>query len=213
MAIVNGYLTIDEAVSYIGRNETRDTAELEDVVTSVSRMIDDFCGRVFYQTTEARYFDTVDMRTVVFGPFNDLVSATSIKYDIDGDGVYETTVPSTSYQLLDINLKPVKFHPEGRPYGSFRLLTQSASLPLFVPSGRLNLVEVTGTWGWPGTGAPIAIKQAARLMVAEVAKLQDAPLGVAGMGEYGVMRVSRYMPARAVQLLQPFRHPQNVGLA
>lgn len=213
MAIVNGYLTIDEAVQYVGRNETRDTTELEDVVTSVSRLIDDYCGRCFYQTTEARYFDTVDMRTVVFGPFNDLVSATSIKYDIDGDGVYETTVPSSSYQLLDINLKPVRFHPEGRPYGSFRLLTQSANLPLFVPSGRLALVEVTGTWGWPGSGAPIAVKQACRILVAEVAKLQDAPLGVAGFGEFGVVRVASSMPARARHLLQPFRHPANVGLA
>ena len=48
MAIVNGYLTIDEAVSYIGVNETRDTTELEDVVTSVSRLIDRYCGRQFF---------------------------------------------------------------------------------------------------------------------------------------------------------------------
>ena len=65
------------------------------------------------------------------------------------------------------------------------------------------------------TPAPAAceVKQATRILVAEMAKLQDAPLMVAGFGEYGVVRVSASMPARARQLLQPFRQPDDVGLA
>jgi hypothetical protein len=208
MAIVNGYLTIDEAVSYIGVNETRDTTELEDVVTSVSRLIDRYCGRQFFQSTAtARTFDSLDGLHVEFGPFNDLVSATTVAYDSNDDGTYESTVSASGYQLLPTtNTAPID-----EPYTALKLINGSTFPYSPAASGRVGLIRITGNWGWGEV--PAEVKQAARLMVAEVAKLQDAPLGIAGMGEYGVTRVSRYMPARAVQLLAPFRHPLNVGLA
>lgn len=210
MAIVNGYLTIEEAVSYVGRNETRDTYELEDVVTATSRMIDRFCGRHFYQATaEAREFDTHDGFVIELGPFNDLVSVTTFAYDNADSGTYASTLSASQYQLH----APTQGQAPGQwPYTSVQVLGLGSVLPVApAASGRTDLIRITGTWGWPSV--PVEVKQACRLMVAEMAKLQDAPLGVAGFGEFGVARVSRFMPPRAVQLLQPFRHPANVGLA
>lgn len=208
MAIVNGYLTIDEAVQYVGRNETRDTTELEDVVTSVSRLIDRYCGRQFFQSTStSRYFDSLNGTDIEFGAFNDLVSASSVSYDSNDDGTYDSTLTATAYQLLPTrNTAPID-----EPFTSLRLLNGSTFPYAPAASGRTGLIRITGTWGW--SAVPVEIKQAARIMVAEVAKMADAPLGVAGFGEFGVVRLSRSMPARAMHLLQPYRHPLNVGLA
>ncbi|NBW09905.1 MAG: hypothetical protein EBR82_17955 [Caulobacteraceae bacterium] len=206
MAITNGYLTLAEAVAYTGANDGRADAELEDVVTSVSRLIDNYCGRHFYQrTAEARTFEADESDCLEFGPFNDLVSITTLKTDENGDGTYETTISSSNYLLEPVNAAIL-----GRPYRELELLN-GVTWPIPPASGRDYLIQITGTWGWPAV--PPEVKQAARIMVAEVSKLADAPLGVAGYGEFGVFRVSSSIPARARQLLEPLRHPDNFGIA
>ena len=206
---MNGYLTTSEAQSYIGMSAGVDTSELDDVITSVSRMVDRFCGRHFYQATATqKFFDSDDSESIDFGPYGDLVSATAVAYD-DDDGTYESTIAATDYQLTPQGA--TTRGPISEPFTGLRVLS-GVSLPLApASSGRTGLVRITGTWGWPAV--PVEVKQATRILVAEVYKLSDAPLGVAGFGEFGVVRVQRQMPARAIQLLQPFRHPANVGMA
>lgn len=210
MAITNGYLTTTEAREYIGANESTDTEGLlDDVVTSVSRMIDRYCGRHFYQVAAGtRVFDSHDGYCVTFGPFNDLSAITTLKYDDNDDGTYEVTVSASNYQLLPVNA--ANEGPVAKPWTGVQLLNQER-FPTYPASGRVGLVQIVGTWGWPAV--PAEVKQAARILVAEVFKLQDAPLGVAGFGEFGALRVGRQLPARAADLLAPFRHPLNVGLA
>lgn len=206
MAITDGYLTLNEVVQWTGRNDARADAELEDVVTSVSRMIDNYCGRHFYQrTAEARTFEVEEFDCLEFGPFNDLTTLTTLKVDTNGDGAYETTISSSNYQL-----EPYNAALFGQPYLELELLN-GVTFPIPAASGRENLIQITGTWGWPSV--PPEVKQACRIMVAEVAKLADAPMGVAGFGEFGVFRVSSSIPPRARQLLEPFRHPANFGIA
>jgi hypothetical protein len=212
MAVVNGYLTTSEAQSYIGMSAGTDTAELDDVITSVSRMIDRFCGRHFFQATATqKFFDCEpDQETLTFGPYGDLVTATEVAYDDNDDGTFESTLSAGAYQLTPQGA--TTRGPVSEPFTGLRVLS-GISLPLApAASGRTGLVRVTGTWGWPAV--PTEVKQAARILVAEVYKLSDAPLGVvAGFSEFGVVRVSRQMPARAIQLLQPYRHPANIGFA
>lgn len=210
MTITNGYLTIDEAVEYVGQSDVRDTAMLEDVVTAASRLIDRHCDRHFYQATAtARIFDSPDGYSLTFGPFNDLVSVTSVKTDDNEDGSYETTRSATTYQLHPVGA--TTRGPAAWPYTSLHMLG-GATLPTPTITGRVGLIEITGTWGWP-TAPPPEVKQACRLIVAEMAKLKDAPLGIAGGDVMGVAYVGRRLPARAVDLLAPFRHPLNFGLA
>jgi hypothetical protein len=209
MATTN-YLTTDEARSYVGMSSAVDTLELDDVITAVSRMIDRYCGRQFFQqTATAKYFDSPDQERIDFGPYGDCVSVSAFAYDYNDDGTYESTLTAADYQLLPVGA--TTRGPISEPFTGVQVLN-GQPLPLApAASGRTGLVRITGTWGWPAV--PVEVKQAARILVAEVYKLSDAPLGVAGVGEFGIIRVQRQMPARALQLLAPYRHPANVGLA
>lgn len=193
MTITNGYLTTDEARQYAGLNELADTELLDDVVTSVSRLIDQACQRHFWQTSAGtiRYFESPATMTLQLGAFCDLVTATEVKVDRDGDGTYEETISSSDYALGPFNPSAA---PEQRPYTELTLLN-SVLFPVpggSAGTGRVALTRITGTWGWPAVPAPI--KQACRLQVARVVKRQESPLGVAGFGEFGVVRVSRLDP-------------------
>jgi hypothetical protein len=188
MSITNGYLTLAEAQAYTGEPGGSINPQLEDAVTSVSRMIDGYCQRHFWQSSAgtARLFTAVDPYTIQFGPFNDLVSAASVTQN--GTAI-------TAYRLEPRNVSG----PETRPYTSIRLTsgTFTESRP-----DALSEVTVTGVWGWPAV--PAAVKQACRLQVARMFKRADSPLGVAGFGEFGVIRITTLDPdVRA--LLQPYR--------
>ena len=202
MTITNGYLTTAEARTYAGLSDLADTELLDDVVTAVSRAIDNACQRSFFQdTAEARTFETQSATMLTLGAFNDLVSVTTLKFDRDGDGVFEETIASTNYALLP---PAGGGFPEAGPYTHLELFNQ-----VWYPvpggtagTGRRFLTEITGTWGWPGV--PAQVKQACRLQVARVMKRQESPLGVAGFGEFGVVRVSRLYPDIDA-MLQPYK--------
>lgn len=191
MSLTNGYLTTAEARAYIGEPAGSESGLIEDVVEAVSRQIDAYCQRHFWQDGTddlgvARRFTAVDAYTITFGPFNDLVSV---------DTVVEDGVTITAYQLEPRNVAG----PESRPFTSIRRTsgTWSESTP-----EDLFEVTVTGVWGWPAV--PSAVKQACRIQVSRMFKRADSPLGVAGFGEFGVVRVSTLDPD-VKALLQPYR--------
>lgn len=205
----SNYITLEEALAYTGANPVADPADLEDVITTVSRMIDRYTGRNFYQTTttQARYFETEETDCLDLGPFNDIATTVGLVVDVDRDcdGTYESTIASTNYQL-----EPVNAAVMGEPYTEIELLNY-VLFPTPIANGREYLIRVTATWGWPEV--PPAVKQATRILVAELAKLADAPLGVAGFADLGIARVASSLPPRARQLLEPFRHPGYYGIA
>lgn len=188
MSLTNGYLTAAEARAYIGEPTGSEAALIEDVVEAVSRQIDAFCQRHFWQSdaATARKFTAVDPYTITFGPFNDLVSASAVTED---------GVTITAYRLEPRNTSG----PETRPYTSIRRTsgTWSESTP-----EDLSEVTVTGVWGWPAV--PSAVKQACRIQASRMFKRADSPLGVAGFGEFGVVRVSTLDPD-VKALLEPYR--------
>jgi hypothetical protein len=59
---------------------------------------------------------------------------------------------------------------------------------------------VTAKWGW--AAVPDDVEQACRILVARFFKVREAPLGVAGFGDLGLIRV-RDDPT-ALGLLQPY---------
>jgi hypothetical protein len=63
-------------------------------------------------------------------------------------------------------------------------------------------VEVVGTFGW--SAVPKPIKLATVLLAMRLYKRMDSPLGVAGVGELGVIRVSRIDPDIDA-MIQPFK--------
>lgn len=209
MSVTNGYISTDEAVRYTGKSAAGETADLDDVITSVSRLVDSYCGRHFYQSgtsevPEARVFEADELRCLDLGPFNDLVSLSSLKVDRDGSGTYGETI--TSYVLGPANAAVFSW-----PYTEIELLA-GVYFPTFSPTGREYLVQVNGVWGWPEI--PAEVKQATKMAVAYYAKMQDAPLGVAGVDATGMgIRVGRELPGTVKALLDPFRHPMSFGIA
>jgi hypothetical protein len=73
----------------------------------------------------------------------------------------------------------------------------------------MTLVKVTGVWGW--ASVPIAIKQATILLAARIYKRSDSPLGIAGFGDMGVMRVSSQIDPDVAQLVNPYRMLRNLA--
>lgn len=213
MTITNGYLTSGEASDYTQRQFADTTGILDDIVTVASRDIDRYCGRHFYQhgTTDtpiARVFNVEDADELNLGTYNDLVSVTTLKAALDGDGVYEHTYDTSHYVLCPAGATTRA--PEGQPYTGIELLT-GYEFPTGVNTGRRALIEVTGVWGWPAV--PIAVKHSARIIVAELAKLRDAPLGMVGSDQYGMARIPPQKQRHVRELLAPYIHPEHLGIA
>lgn len=174
-------------------------------ILATSREIDQWCGRHFYKITEARTLVPHDPWCLKLGEFNDLVSITTLKTDASGDGTFETTWQTSDYQLLTASGSPnPNAGPEPKPYGQIRAIG-AQTFPRFYSYGlgqRTDRVEVTGTWGWPQV--PVDIREACKLLAVEAGKLlREAPFGVAGFGEFGVVRVRDNR--KAMGYLAPYR--------
>ncbi len=207
MTITNGYLTTAEARTYAGLSDLADTELLDDVVTTVSRMIDNVCQRHFWQTSANtdRVFRTQDLYRLVFGPFNDLTTCASITLDRAGSGTFDETLSLTNVVFsTGKDADNAYAYAEQHPYTEANLVNM---IYWPIPGGtagtrRQQLIKITGTWGWPTV--PAMVKQACRIQVARIMKRQESPLGVAGFGEFGVVRVSRLDPDIDA-MLQPYK--------
>jgi hypothetical protein len=203
------YCAIDALKSRlgIGATDTVDDYELHAACFAASRALEQYCQRTFYRTATGtiRTFETVDLYCLSLPVFNDLVSVSALKTDAAGDGTFETTWASSDYQLLPYNPSAA---PEQRPYTKIKAI---GSYTFPTPSGRSDRddrVEITGVYGWPFV--PMGIKQAALILAAETFRLKDAPLGIAGFGEFGAVRV-RENP-KVAYFAAPYRHPRGALL-
>lgn len=189
---MTSYLTNNEAVSYLGVSGVN-SGIVDEVVAAVSRLIDNYCGDHFWQTSAgtARIFtpDNTGCR-VTFGRFNPLLTLTSIEHDTADDGTYSTTLTSSQYRTFPVNPSAA---PEAQPLRGFDTVNLTLSYR----------VRVTGTWGW--SAVPAQVKMACRLQTARVFKRQDTPLGVAGFGELGAMRVPTKLDPDVRHMLDPYR--------
>ncbi|MFI7042583.1 head-tail connector protein [Microbispora rosea] len=198
MAIGDPYATLDELKDYLSLADTVDDTKLSMSLSTVSRGIEHYCRRQFNraETATPRVFPPLDRCTVRVNDFytdDDL----SVSVDVAGDETFSSTLTVDQYWLRPHN--GVVDGEEGWPYNSLA----SASGAYF-----LGLVQVTARWGWEAVPEPV--HQACLILASELAKLKDAPFGVAGFGEWGPVRV-RQNPM-ACELLHPYRRlPVLVG--
>ena len=207
--MANEYITTDDAGSYLGVNQ-ENAAMVTDTVEAVSRLIDNYVGDHFWQTeaSTARTFEPDHAGILRFGPFNPLLTLVSIKHDTAGDLTFATTLTSSQYRLFPLNPAAA---PESRPYRGFETVNYSLTLHTINARPVVRQVEVTGTWGW--SAVPAGVKAACRLQVARVFKRQDSPLGVAGMGDFGAVRVPSKLDPDVRQLLDPYRQGDHMAVA
>ena len=69
--------------------------------------------------------------------------------------------------------------------------------------------KITGVWGWPAV--PASISQAAVIQGSRIFTRLQSPLGIAGFGDMGVVRVSRQLDPDVAQLVEPFRRMRGIA--
>lgn len=197
MALGDAYISGDDLGAYLGVTGTANDDLLTAATVSASGWVNRHCGRDFNQTTTAtaRVYaadDRVRLDVDDFHTITDLV----IKTDDDNNGTYETTWTTADYVL-----EPFNGMENGRTGMPFRQIVAVETLRW--PCGSRPRVQVTAQWGW--AAVPGEVEQATLILAAEIFRLKDAPLGVAGFNDFGPVRV-REVPQVAM-LLQQFQHP------
>lgn len=199
MAITNGYATLVQVKAALRISDNVDDTLLEMAIESASRMIDGHAGRYFYSSGTATRIYAADDALIC--QIDDLAgTAITLVTDPDADGTWADTWTTVDYQL-----EPVNGVVDGlsTPYTRIRA-TENYNFP--TASGEA-LVKVTGVFGWPAV--PIAITQACVIQSSRIFKRLDSPLGVAGFGDMGAVRVSRYLDPDVQQLVAPYVKHRN----
>ena len=209
MAITNGYITQNQLKAFVGipTSDSQDDDILDDAINAASRQIDAFCGRQFYAdgSTSARKFFTNDLYRL---RVDDISTTTGlvVKYDDDDDGTYETTVSSSDFQVLPIN--GVVGGIQGNPFYIVELISDgNHEWPLDFSSNRPR-AEITAKWGYATT--PEQIRQATLMLASELFAMRNAPLGVAGIGDFGVVNIQQNR--EITRLIARFRKGTVLGV-
>jgi len=202
MAITNGYSTRNQikAALRIGTADTIDDELIDNCAGAASRLIDGYCNRKFWSvgsatsrvyTAEDDYYCSID----------DIAgTALTLKTSSLADGVFDVTWTVTDYQLepLNGNLDGLTWsYDKIRAVGDYLFPNVNANY------GSQALVQVTAIFGWPSVPEPVT--QATIIQASRLFKRYDSPLGVAGFGDMGAIRVSRALDPDVAQLVEPYR--------
>lgn len=202
MAISNGYCTLAEVKAAARITDTIDDTLLELCIESASREIDGYCGRNFFTAGTTATVRTYTATNSDFVPVDDFASTTGfVLATSDGlDGVFGTTWGTADYQL-----EPLNGVSEGVSWPYTRI--RSTGNKGFPYGDSRAGVQVTARWGWSAT--PTAIKQATILLSSRLFKRYDSPLGVAGFGDMGAIRVAR-VDVDVQALIDPYVLRRNI---
>ena len=199
MAIVNGYVTRTEVKNALGLGTaalTPDDTEIDQVITAVSRAIDDYTGRFFYSVAGTALYTATDY---LYVGIDDFSAITSVKTDENNDGTAEVTLtPNTDYRLVTNQTFP------GWPYTAVQITSfGSHTLPVLVTEG----VQIIGTRGWSAIPAPI--EAATLVQSTRLHARRNTPLGVAGSPEGGIVRLLSRLDPDVELMLRPYRVPRE----
>lgn len=185
MALGDPYCTLTALKDYLKiplSNTTLDMA-LTDALESSSAEIERITGRQFNVQigATARVYEPETLRKVYTDDFW-TASGLIVETDPGGTGDFSVVLGGGDYELLPLN-GIVNGQP-GWPFWKIRAVG-GFYFPKYekVPYRRAAVVRVTAQWGWESVPAPI--KQSCLIMAAATFQLKDAPLGVAGMTQFG----------------------------
>jgi len=188
MAITNGYATLTQIKAYMSISDNTDNDLLEDLIESASRSIDRIANRRFYLDSVAsarlyRAYSDIFVYIDDLGTTTDLV----VKTDSNGNGTYAKTLTLNQDYILD----PLTAPSLSRPYTQLTMVSNTETWPIFpglTQNGLRPGVQVTARWGWPSV--PDDINMACLILTADLYKRKDAPGGILGLGDLGVVRMS-----------------------
>ena len=188
MAITNGYATLTGIKAYLSISDNTDNDLLETLVESASRSIDKIANRRFYAdaTATTRLYRAY---SDIFVYTDDISSTTGliVKVDEDGNGTYSKTLTLNTDFIMD----PLTAAALGRPFTQLTMVSNTETWPIFpglTQNGLRPGVQVTAKFGWPSV--PSDVNVACLILTADLYKRKDAPGGVLGLGDLGVIRMS-----------------------
>ncbi len=177
---VDGYCTLADLrsaplLNWPATDTTQDQL-MCDIITAVSRGIDQETGRKFYKDANdvTKYFTAIDPYDLFV---DDIVSVTSVATDsLDAPRTYGFTWAATDYDLYPYDAQQ---HSEQEPYRWIRKTPRGVYTFPAVAKG----VKIVGKWGWPAIPTPI--QKAALLWSMRVFKRFGTTLGTAAMTAMG----------------------------
>ncbi len=184
------YVTVRQLASYLRIEDQADDVFLQTWVTTVSRNIDNHCGRQFGKSTAVtRYYQPFYDRHLGhwYAEIDDLQDLTGLAV-VDEDG---NTV--TDYTLLPRNQAA-----NGKPFTQIQL------------AGRTGELGILAPWGW--TAVPSGVTTGMFLQGARLAARRDSPFGVAGSPTEGSeMRLLAQLDPDFRVALNPLRRERWVA--
>lgn len=175
MAPTNGYCDTATVKTTLNIGDSSHDTRLDQIITAVSRAIDDKCERRFYAASETRYYTAGHWYWLPIA--DDLLSVSALATDQTGSRAYDTVWAAGDYDLYPYNAAL-----DGYPYGGIMVnrLSGHFAFPQNLPRG----VKVTGSFGY-AAATPDVVREACILQTVRLYKRVDLPFGVAGSGEFG----------------------------
>jgi len=174
------YCTLQELKQALRITDNIDDALLNSSIDAASRFIDGYCQRSF-----------------------PVASGTSIR-DYTPSARYEPLYIDVATVLrndIDFQKEPLRPTRDGLEFPYYRLLpVEDGYWPTWMQRAT---VRVEATYGWESV--PNSVNTACILQSSRIFTRFDSPLGIAGFGDMGAMRVSRFVDPDVELLLTPFR--------
>jgi hypothetical protein len=183
-------VALTDFTEYVGSEIVANQVQLEAALTAAELAVQHYCRRPFAApatAATARIFDT-HLGVVLY--VDEFVDITGLIVDNDG----------TIIAAADYRLEPV----DGLQYG---IATPYSTIRLLDGTSWADEVTVTARWGWVAAD----VKMAVLVLAKDIAGLRDTRFGVAGWGEFGVVRM-RENP-QVMSLLAPHVRWDRAGIA
>lgn len=194
---MTNYCTLSEVKAAMSITDAVDDTLLTGVIEAASRFIDGYCGRDFAVaagTATRDYAPTGRYEPLLI---DDASTILSVRIDDDLDYTFGQTLAVGDWQA-----EPLNGRAAGQAWAYTRIRPLEDGYWPVDRRGRAT-VRVQATFGWPAI--PQGVRQAAILQSSRLFARYDSPLGVAGFGDMGIVRVSYRVDPDVALLLDPYR--------
>ena len=144
--MMNEYISIEliKGAGVLSITGTAQDARLLQLIENISRGIDKFTKRFFYNLELTRTFDGPIDGNELFVP--DLTAITTLNTDANRDGTFERTFAAGDFRLYPLNSDPENDgNPESKPF--WKIVASVEQGVQSMPIGR-ETVQVVGRWGY-----------------------------------------------------------------
>lgn len=195
--MANDYCTLVDLKRALRITDDIDDTLLDGVIDAASRWIDGYCERSFPIASGTATRDYIPSGRYEPLYIDDATSVVSVKIDDGLDYSFATTLANG----VDFQLEPINGRASGIAWPFSRIVpVEDGYWPVWMNRAT---VRVEATFGWEAV--PQTVRQATLLQASRLFTRYDSPLGIAGFGDMGAMRVSRFADPDVALLLDPYR--------